>query len=562
MLLELHIKNFALIDEVKLRFDEGLNILTGETGAGKSILIDSVNFLLGDKQNRDIIRTGEENAFVEGVFEVKGDKLINILKENGIEYDDLLIITREINQSGRSISRINGRTVTLNLLKQIGELLIDIHGQHEHQSLLDEGKHIHILDSFCVDGFKQLKSEYNKLFADTKEIEGRLQKLKTDEQYKLRRIDLLSFQINEITEAQLKLNEDIELEKRKNILVNAEKIVSTLSIIYNKLYKDEETECAYDRIGTSLVQLESIAKYDEKISNAKESLEEVYYKIEDVIETLRDYLDEAEFNPEELNEIEIRLDTINKLKKKYGNSIGEILKYNEEITEELSNLQKSEELTEELERSLETNLTKLEEYAKEITKIRQQTGDKLKIYIENELKYLGMERAEFKVQIEETAHLNENGKNKVCFLITANPGEPLRALSKVASGGEMSRIMLAIKSVVADVDSIPTLIFDEIDTGISGRTAQAVAEKMCLISRKHQIFCVTHLPQIASMADNHYKIQKLVINNKTTTTVNLLNKDEKVNELSRMLGGAIVTETTKNHAKEMLELADSLKTKI
>ncbi|TDT61932.1 DNA repair protein RecN [Fonticella tunisiensis] len=562
MLLELHVKNFALIDRVDLEFAEGLNILTGETGAGKSIIIDSVNFLLGDKQSKDIIRTGEESAYVEGVFEVRNEEFNRLLLENGIETDEVVVITREINQSGRSISRINGRTVTVGLLKQAGKYLIDIHGQHEHQSLLDEDSHMDILDSFCGESFQALKKEYRQKYADLKEIKRELNKLNADEQYKLRRMDLLSFQIQEISEANLKIGEDEELAKRKDILANSEKIISNLAAAYESLYEGEEKGCAYDLMGVGISHLESIEKYDENLSKMKTSLEDLYYQLKDIIDEIREYRDSIDFDPEELNDIEARLDLINRLKRKYGSTIEEILQYYDKIKEELSKIERSEEIIEDMNKKKDEYLKNLREIAAQMTEIRKKTALRLKEAIEKELKYLGMERAIFKVEVKEREELGENGNDNVYFTMTANPGEPLRPLSKVASGGEMSRIMLAIKSVIADVDRIPTLIFDEIDTGISGRTAQSVAEKMVLIAKNHQILCVTHLPQIASMADVHFKIQKFINNDKTVTTVQKLEYIDQVDELARMLGGAIVTELTRNHSKEMLELARDLKYKI
>lgn len=562
MLLELRINNFALIDKVELQFTEGLNILTGETGAGKSILIDSVNFILGEKQGRDIIRTGQESAYVEGVFEVSSKELSSLLEENGIETDDIIVLSREISQSGRSISRVNGKTISIGQLKQIGRLLIDIHGQHEHQSLLHDESHIDILDSFCGEDLGSLKMEYGLLFNELREIERQIEKLREDEQNKLRRMDLLKFQVQEISDADLKNNEYDELVTRREVLANSEKIYSALSFVYQKLHEGYERDSAYDELGTSIVSMESISSFDDKLKNIKEVLEEVYYKLEDAIENIRDYRDSVEFNQAELDEIEIRLDLIKKLKRKYGSTIEEILEYHEKIQLELSQIERSEEIIEELNIKRDDISLRVNDIADRITEVRTGIGEKLGDYIEKELKYLGMERAIFKVEVEVLEKLNESGKNKVYFTMTANPGEPLKPLSKVASGGEMSRIMLAIKSVIADIDEIPTLIFDEIDTGISGRTAQSVAEKMTLISKNHQILCVTHLPQIASMADMHFKIQKFVENNITTTKVFKLQKDDQINELARMLGGAIVTELTRNHSEEMLSLAGELKRKI
>jgi DNA repair protein RecN (Recombination protein N) len=559
MLLELHIKNFALIDNVNMIFSKGFNVLTGETGAGKSILIDSINFILGDKQSKDIIRKGEESAYVEAVFEANPEDIFELLHENGIEDDDVLIISREINQNGRSISRVNGKTVTAGFLKQLGRLMVDLHGQHEHQSLLHEETHIDILDSFCDESLNTIKKEYLELYFKCRDIEKEIEKLTADEQYKLRRMDLLSFQIQEISDAKIKIGEDEELSKRREILSNAEKIFSVLSSVYSRIYEGSDYESVYDEIGRSVSQMDAITRYDERIKSIKDSLEEVYYKLEGITEDVREYKDGIDFDSTELEEIETRLDLLSKLKRKYGNTIYEILKYYEVISVEYSQMERSEEILSDLGRQLDGNSQKLAGLAQKMTGIRKEASRRLGELIVKELRYLGMEKAVFDVEIYDRERLGEKGKDTVHFMMTANPGEPMKPLSKIASGGEMSRIMLAIKSVIADIDRIPTLIFDEIDIGISGRTAQSVAEKMCHISSGHQILSVTHLPQIASMADNHFKIEKMVENDKTTTEVFNLQGEGKIDELARMLGGAELTELTSNHAREFLELANRQK---
>jgi DNA repair protein RecN (Recombination protein N) len=571
MLLELHIRNFALIDSIDLEFYKGLNILTGETGAGKSILIDSVNFILGEKQSKDIIRIGQNSAFAEAVFDIENNKLIaemlfnsGIINDNSEIEDNILIISREINKNGRSISRVNGRTITISVLKTLSKLLIDIHGQHEHQSLFDENSHIQILDSFCGIDFLKVNEKYFETYCRLKEIDRELQDLRTDEQSKLRKIDLLKFQIQEISEVKLVDEEDEELKKRKDILVNSEKIFSALNYCFQNLHENDIEESAYDKIGTSITNLDNIEKYDNTIKDLNIMLKDVYFKLEDIVENIRNYKDNIEFDQHELDDIEVRLDVINRLKRKYGNSIKGILEYFEEIKAELELIEKSDENIEKLTSERKGLLDEVNIIAAKLTEIRINTAKILKLDIEKELKHLGMEKAVFQIQIAETDIYFENGKNKVAFNISANPGEPPKPLVKVASGGEMSRIMLAIKSVIANVDKIPTLIFDEIDTGISGRTAQAVAEKMCMISRTHQLLCVTHLPQIAAMADNHFKIEKNVNikEEKTTTSVKILTTLDRIEELSRMLGGAEVTALTKEHANEMIKLADKTKNKI
>lgn len=562
MLLELHIKDFALIDSADLKFEKGLNILTGETGAGKSIVIDSVNFIMGDKQSRDIIRTGAESAYVEGVFDINSEETLHMLRENGIDEEDVLIISREINQNGRSISRINGKTVTVSLLKRVMKYIIDIYGQHQHQSLLDEQNHIQILDSFCGSNIIEIKKQYKALYEQIKEIENQIDRINLDEKNRQRKLELLSYQINEINEAKLKPNEDEELYKKKEVLANAEKIYSTLSLVYNILYSSEEQNSSYDGIGSSIGYLEGIEKYDEKLENIKNELKDVYYSLEGIVDEIREYKDNIDFEPDVLNQVELRLDLISSLKMKYGNSIEEILAYCEKSSLELNELVNNNQTVDKLNQKKKDGYIKLNKLAEDISKVRKEVAVKLEDRIEEELRYLGMDKASFRIVVEDNENLNEDGKNKVYFMMTANVGEPLKPLSKVASGGELSRIMLAIKSVIADVDSIPTLIFDEIDTGISGRAAQAVAEKMCLISKNHQVLCVTHLPQIASMADVHFKIEKNIIDGKTYTNVLKLDNKGQTEELARMLGGAILTDLTRKHSIEMKNLANDLKNEI
>ena len=563
MLIELHIRNFALINSIDLEFYSGLNILTGETGAGKSIIIDSVNFMLGEKQTKEIIRSGENSAFVEAIFHINNDNgIMDMLYQYGIEADDILIISREINITGRSISRVNGRIGTLGMIIKLSRLLIDIHGQHEHQSLLEEESHIKILDSFCNDEFVNIKQEYKEFYIKIKEIDRELEKLKVDEQSKLRRLDLLKFQIQEINEAALCQGEEEELKKRKEILVNSEKIFSSLALCYLNLYEHEDRSSAYDNIGISISQLESIVRFDDKLKNINESLSDMYYKLEDIINNIRSYKESIDYDEGILLEIDSRLDLINKLKRKYGDSVININAFRDEISEESEKIEKSDEYILKLETDRQKCFDSIIKLANCLTTTRKDAAMKLENHIENELKYLGMLKSIFKIDITEADSILESGMDNVSFKISANPGEPPKALVKVASGGEMSRIMLAIKTVIADIDKIPTLIFDEIDTGISGRTAQAVAEKMSLISKKHQLLCVTHLPQIAAMADTHFRIEKITKEEKTSTIIHKLSEVERFEELARMLGGAKVTDITLKHAKEMIELAQISKSKI
>lgn len=562
MLLNIHIKNFALIDEANISFTKGLNMLTGETGAGKSILIDSINFMLGQKKSKDIIRIGEKFAYVEGIFSTSIEEVDFLLKENGILLEENLIISREISKTGKSVARINGRAVTLSLLKSIGRYLVDIHGQHEHQSLLNDESNIKILDLFCGRNLESIKEKYINKYYEYIEVLENISKISKNEKEKFRIHDLLSFQTKEIAEADLKVGEDDKLLKQKEKMSSFEKIYNSLNSIYSDLYMPQIGNSAYDSISSSIKSFKTIENYDEKIENMKKDLEDVYYRLESVIEDVRDYKSSIDFNQDTLNDIEERLSIINRLKRKYGSTIDEIIEYNEASLKEISDIEKSDEILLELENRKSSIIIEMEEIALEITNIRREFSIKLKTLIERELKCLGMEKAKFEVEIIDEDEFKANGKNSVRFLMTANIGQPLKVLSKVASGGEISRIMLAIKTVIADIDSIPTLIFDEVDTGISGRIAQSVGEKMYKISKKHQVLCVTHLPQIASMSDTHLRIEKITNSEVTLTKINLLDEREKAEELARMLGGAVITDLTRKNALEVLSLAENYKSSL
>lgn len=555
MLLELHIRNFALIEKLEIGFSSGLNILTGETGAGKSIIIDSVNFLLGEKQGRDIIRHGEETAYVEGIFDCSSEEITDMLSEIGIESDECIIISRELGQTGRTVSRINGKAVTTGFLKELSKNLIDIHGQHEHQSLLDERSHIDILDSFGAEAISSAKNEYRTVYRKFKDIEEKIKEIEINENERLKKIDLLGYQINEIDAAKLKSDEYDNLINRRDFLSNAEKIYSSLSSACGLLYESEEGLSAYDMIGTSAANIETVSKYDTRIAAAHEELMDIYYKLNDASSTLKDVLEGIEYDSDELNSIEERIDIIDKLRRKYGNTIEEILKYRDSIENEYENLQNSEEMLETLNRSREDIKNALLRSGEKLSGLRSVQAEKLEKLIQKELTYLGMEKAVFSIPVIKKEEFGFNGFDNVRFLFSANPGEEKKPLAKIASGGEMSRIMLAVKSVIAEIDSIPTMIFDEIDTGVSGKAAQAVGEKMTAISKNHQILCVTHLPQIASLADCHFRIEKETDGNTTFTRLKKLTKDDRVLEIARIIGGAKITDITKKHAEEMIDIA-------
>lgn len=565
MLLELNIENFAIIDKVNIIFTKGFNILTGETGAGKSIIIDAVSMILGYRARKEYIRSGYEKAIIEGLFYLDtGNEILDIIEMYGIEKeeDNTLLVTREIFTSGRSVSRINGRTVTLSMLKEITNKLVDIHGQHEHQSLLDCESHVNFVDLLGKDKVNNLKEKihirYNKVLSLKKELKG----LHCDERERERKIDLLNFQIEEIDNANLKVLEEESLMEEYKILSNSEEIVSNIFKISENLNSNDYNQVSIlDQLNELSGIFKRIAGNDKKLMVLKENLESAIYQIQDFVREIRDYSEKIEFNPDKLKELEDRIDMINKLKRKYGNTIQDILDYREDIFSELKNIVDSVEKIQEINNEIQLIEKEIFKYCGILSDERKVIAKQLEEDITNELEELNMNNVKFKIDFLKQKKYNINGYDKVEFLISTNLGEPLRPLSKIVSGGEMSRIMLAFKTILADLDNIPTLIFDEIDTGISGRTAQIISEKIAKISRNHQILCITHLPQIAAMADTHFEINKINQEKKVKTIIKKLNEIERINELSRLLGGVNLTTTTKLHAKEMIEMSKKIKFK-
>lgn len=570
MLVQLQISNVALIDKLNIELADGLNVLTGETGAGKSIIIDSINAILGERLSRDLIRTGTEKASVEAVFQIENARFGNLLEGMGIEpeEDGTLIISREYTAAGRNTCRINGKMATVSMLKELGERLIDIHGQYDNQSLLRTESHIDLLDSFGGDAIMELKHWYQQLLEKYRSIKNKLRGLSGDKNDRERRIDLIKYQIEEIKKAKLKPQEDENLNRQRVILSSSEKIMSALANAYDFLYGgDNGKSSAADGVNNALAQLESIVKLDEKYGGISKKLEELSYLMDDAVEDLRRAKEEIEFNPDLLEQIEERLDVIYRLKKKYGASIAEVLEYGGKLETELEEILRSEELITELGVQLSEVESELFKAAKELNGERRKACKILEDNICDQLEDLEMKKARFKVNIEFQEALQEgnerkylqNGLDRVEFLISANAGEPLKPLSKIASGGEMSRIMLAIKTILADVDHIPTLIFDEIDIGVSGKAAQKVGEKLSYISATHQVICVTHLAQIACMADSHYLIEKISRRDSTVTRINKLGESGTKQEVARILGGANISEITLKHAEEMLKNASGFK---
>ena len=569
MLLQLDIHDVALIDEISIELGEGLNVLTGETGAGKSIIIDSINAVLGDRVSREIIRTGSEKALVEAVFRVDAERIRDIMNDMGMEpeEDGTLILSREITQSGKNTCRINGKMVSATFMKAIGERLIDIHGQHDNQSLLKTECHIELLDSFAGESLRSVKEEYARLLEQYRDVRAKLKALSGDPGERERKMDLLKFQVDEIRKARLKTGEDEELNKQKTLLVNAGKISDTLAMVYDLLSGNSAGNSALDMMNVSLSQLSNIAGLDKSYGEMYSRLQDLIYQLDDLAGEVRQYRESAEYDPAMLDEIEERLDLIFRLKRKYGSTIPEIHEFCQEAEKQLEELEKSEETA----KALTEELAKLEELlyqaALKLNAERMKAASLLESKIAQQLDDLEMKKAQFRVDIQFDAEASvasgrkfgNNGLDKVEFLISPNVGEPLKPLARIASGGEMSRVMLAIKTILAEVDRIPVLIFDEIDTGISGKAAQKVGEKLSYISRSHQVLCVTHQAQIACIADHNYLIEKTVEKEKTRTKVTRLGDSEKTKEIARLIGGE-TTEASLKYAEEMIRTAKKTRT--
>lgn len=524
MITNLHIKNIGIIDDIEIDFNKGLNVLTGETGAGKSLIIGSLNIISGGRFSKDMIRKGETNSFVEVcLYEPKN--------ENSI--DGTIIISREINVNGKNVCKINGRMVTVTELKEFMRKIIEIHGQNDSQNLLDNKEHIKYLDSFI--GSELEKEEYRKNYERYIEIKKELKENYGDEKERQRKLDLLKYQFEEIEEANLIEGEEEELSNKQKIIVNSEKIAKTLQEVDISI-----GENAIDIISNSIRNLEKIECFDEKYQETANCLKSAYYELQEVSRDISSFKDEVDFNEEEQREIEERLDLIFSLKRKYGNSIKEILQYKEEVKNEIYRIDNLEEYTNSLKSEQKELTKKLNELGEKIHKIREEKGEELSNKINQNLKDLEMKNAKVNIHVDyfENEYF-ENGKDRVIFYITTNVGEDEKELSKIASGGEMSRIMLAIKAVLANSDDISVLIFDEIDTGISGKAANSVAEKLNTIAKKHQVLCISHLPNIAAVADYHYFISKNIVENRTSTSIKQLNEKEIIKEIARISSGEV-----------------------
>jgi DNA repair protein RecN (Recombination protein N) len=559
MLKELSIKNFAIIDDINIEFDEGLNLLTGETGSGKSIIIDALGIVLGGRGSKDLIRSGEEKAIIEALFFINDD-IREILHEYGIDDEGLLIISKEISLNYPSISRINGRPITISALSKITSKLVDIFGQHEHQSLLNVSNHQLIIDSFGNNEHHELLKEINIKYELYKKEKQKLQEMNTTSYEREREIDLLKFQIDEIEDAKLKSKDDSDLEGEYRKLSNMMDIINGLTEAVSVFSdSDYETKSILDLVDRNINILNSVHVFDKKLDPLLSRLKESRYELQDISRELNLYLEGLELDEDRLSYIEERLNLVNRLKKKYGSSIEKINEYKTKINYDYERLINFEKEIEKINKAIKEYENILLLKSNKLSELRKSVALELEKKIASELLELNMGKVIFKVNFEKKLEFSSNGLDKIEFLISTNPGEELKSLSRIVSGGEMSRIMLGFKSIIADKDRMPTIIFDEIDTGISGRTAQIVGEKISKISRNHQVISISHLPQIVALADSHFVISKNITNNKASTVIKRLNEEERINEVARLISGVDMTETTINHAKELLSMSNKLK---
>jgi DNA repair protein RecN (Recombination protein N) len=557
MLRNLHVRNLALIEEAEVDFSSGLNILTGETGAGKSIIIGSINLALGEKIVKEMVRENEKPALVELIFEVEDEQVRQqLLAMEIVTEENEVIMSRKIS-GGRSVARINGESVPISKMKEVASLLIDIHGQHEHQSLLRKKKHLEILDDYAKEALNEHKEKLKENYSIYQKLKKELEEFSLDEEARMRELSLLEYEVHEIEEASLKPGEDERLETDYRRMSHGRKIMEALSISQD--LTASMSEGASERIGRALRELGSVSDYDERVLTLVGELTEIDNLLNDFNRELADYITDAEFDEETFLETERRLDEVNHLKAKYGNTIEKVLEECTAKQKRIEKLQDYDTYRKEVNDRMEKIQKTMEKLCDKVSNIRKKYAKKLTEQVEAALVDLNFLDVHFTMEFETLTDYTANGRDDAEFLISTNPGEPPKPLGKVASGGELSRIMLALKTVLAENDKIGTLIFDEIDTGISGRTAQAVSEKMNVIGKGHQVICITHLPQIAAMADSHYQIAKEVVGKNTVSSIRRLTEEESITELARMLGGVKITDTVLESAKEMKSLAQNTK---
>ncbi len=574
MLIELKIKEFAIIENLRISFSDGLNILTGETGAGKSIIVDAIQLLVGGRSSVDFIRSRAEKSEIEALFDLANDHSVyDLLEEYEVEHsrDEMLVITRELFRSGKSVCRINGQVVNLAVLKEVGERIIQLYSQLQHQQLLNNTKQLALLDGFAEDSIADIKRNYAISYKEYSSLKKEVLLLLDDERELSQKLDLLKYQINEITAANLVVGEEDELNQQKNLIRHAEKVTLALNSLQVNLVAEAG---AVDLLGISLKQLEQITEYDESFRLLHEELATIYYQLESIVHDVVGRLGDIEFDSHRLDEIEERLNAIHFLKRKYGDSIESILDFLDKSIQELDYIENRESHLESLRHKLDQATSDLLAVAVRLSEERRLAAGSLAQLIEQELADLQMENTRMEIElslVEDAAGIEYKGNkyqatstglDQIEFLISPNPGEPMKPLNKIASGGELSRIMLATLTILAEKEEVPTLIFDEVDTGVSGKAAQAIAEKLAMVSKTKQVFSITHLSQVAAMADSHYLIQKDTEEMITKTNINQLTARDRIEVLARMLGGAAITETTYLHASELIEKAQEFKDKL
>ncbi len=548
MLRLLHIENIAVIEQAEIVFEDGFNVMTGETGAGKSIVIDAISAILGERAYRDMIRTGTSRAAVRAIF----DRVPELpwFAENGVPYDAETDIRRELTADGKNLCRVNGTAVTVGVLKKLGAQLINIHGQHDSAALFDEAQHLTVLDSFAEDEAE--RAAYAERYEAVRALRREIDRLSMDESEKLRRMESLQYQIDELTKAHLRPGEEEELEARRKLMQNAEKLSDGLHEASACLDGDSQTDGAATLLGQAERALARLARIDDQLAPLQETVADLMYRVRDCAEQVAEQVDALSFSEAELDDVEQRLDILHRLHRKYGPTCEEMLVYLEKAKNELDEIEFSSDRVEQLKKKLRAAEQTAQEAALVLRERRKRAGEQLSARICSELAELDMKKVEFSCVFTET-ELTPLGADAVAFYMTANAGEALKPLSKVASGGELARIMLALKNVLAERDRVPTLIFDEVDTGVSGRAAQRVAEKLLAVSRTKQVLCVTHLPQLAALADTHFRIAKREADGRTYTSVTPLDFEGRRQELARIIGGASITETTLQSAGEMLK---------
>ena len=554
MLQELSIKDFAIIDEIQISFQPKMTVLTGETGAGKSIIIDALGLLAGGRGSTEFIRKGEKKAVIQGLFTLPREaNTYNILEEYGIDSEDgQIILQRDLYRGGRNICRINGMMVNLATLRKVGETLIDIHGQNEHQELMKPENHIDLLDEYDKKT-SELRNQYQVVYQNYRKLKLSMEKKEADEKAWAQRLDMLNFQVKEIGEAGLKINEEDELVEEKNKLDNFQAIHDALELSY-QILSGEKIDVV-GNLGNAMNELSDVSDLSENLQEINTKISDAFYSLEDVARDISDELDSMEWNGERLNEIEERLELIHQLKRKYGDTIEDILHYHSRIVKELREMENAEQNSEKQERQLSEVLEKVKELAIKLSKQRKKSAKKLEKMIHKQLSALYMDKAVFEVKFLNNSKLYSKGIDKVEFYIQTNPGEEMGPLAKIASGGELSRIMLALKTIFSQKMGVTSIIFDEVDTGVSGRVAQAIAEKISQISNNSQVLCITHLPQVAAIADNHYYISKSVNDGRTETSLEELDEKQKIREIARMLSGSEITELTLKHAEELIKMS-------